>query len=379
MIKSRIYFTLVILVILKSFKINKKWEIFINAWYTHEEVDDDYNHTKLYDVLSVDKYASTEEIKKAYRKLSKKYHPDKATDKNSNNRFNEIVEAYEILSDEEKRKVYDHHGLQAAKNVERNKMDEDPTDHFNVYESFFGGAGFKRDEIKKAESLTLYVEMNLEQLYNGEFFSVVYTRDVNCLRIDDCIVKKKECSGKGYKTITQQVAPGFIMQNKMRDDNCIDRGKAWNENCAYCPNGMKEEKTIELTLEIEKGMKTNDKIVFEKKGKQEFGQEHGDIIFIIETKKHKIYERKNNDLHQFYEISLKDALVGFSKHIDHISGAPIHINKQTVTSHNEILKVQNKGMPIKNSNKFGDLYIKFLVQFPKNLTEEQKKVISELL
>ncbi|EDL46573.1 DNAJ domain protein, putative [Plasmodium vivax] len=380
MIRRKLYYSLLFLAFLKTFKINQRWSIFISAWYAHEDVDSDYSHSKLYDVLGVHKYASTEEIKKAYRKLSKKYHPDKAKDKNSNNRFSEIAEAYEILGDEEKRKVYDHHGLEAAKNVESNKMEEDPTDHFNIYESFFGGAGgFRREEMKKADSLTLNVEMSLEQLYKGDFFSVIYTRDVNCLRSDDCIMKKKECSGKGYKTVTQQVAPGFIMQNKMRDENCIDRGKAWNQKCSYCPNGMKEEKTIELTLEVEKGMKNNDKIVFEKKGKQEIGHESGDVIFVIQTKKHKVYERKNNDLHQFYEISLKDALIGFSKDIDHISGAPIRINKQTVTFHNEILKVQNKGMPIKDSNKFGDLYIKFLVQFPKYLTEDQKKAISQFL
>ncbi|CRH00845.1 DnaJ protein, putative [Plasmodium relictum] len=378
MIKSKIFFVFLIFLVSKIIKKNEKWKIFISAWYNHEEQDDDYDHMKLYDVLGVQKSASLDEIKKAYRKLSKKYHPDKAKDQNSNNRFNEIVEAYEILSDEEKRKIYDHHGLNAAKNLETNKMDEDPTDHFNIYESFFGG-GFRRDEKRKAENLTLNIEMNLEQLYNGELFSVFYTRDVNCLRSDDCIEKKRECSGKGYKTVTQQVAPGFIMQNKMKDENCIDRGKAWKYKCAHCPNGMKEEKTIKLTLEIEKGMKTNDRIVFEKKGKEEIGYENGDIIFIIQTKKHKIYERKNNDLYQFYEISLKDALIGFSKDLDHISGTPISINKQTVTFHNEILKIKDKGMPIKNTNKYGDLYIKFLVQFPKKLTEEQKKVISEML
>lgn len=116
-----------------------------------------------------------------------------------------------------------------------------------------------------------------------------------------------------------------------------------------------------------------------KKGKQEIGYENGDIIFIVQTKKHKIYERVNNDLHQIYEISLKDALIGFSKNLEHISGKPININKQNVTFHNEVLRVQNKGMPIKNSNKFGDLYIKFLIQFPKQLTDEQKKVLADLL
>lgn len=369
---------LAVFFVLTIFKKLLKWEIFIEAWYTQEETDDDYDRMKLYDVLGVDKNASSDDIKKSYRKLSKKYHPDKAKDKNSNNKFSEIAEAYEILGDEEKRKIYDRYGLEAAKNMESNKMDEDPSDHFNIYERFFG-AGFKREEeIKKADSLILNIEINLEQLYNGEFFSVMYTRDVKCLRSDDCIERKKECSGKGYKTITQQVAPGFIMQNKIKDDECIDRGKAWNKKCTYCPNGMKEEKTIELTLEIEKGMKNNDKIVFEKKGKQEIGYENGDIIFIVQTKKHKIYERVNNDLHQIYEISLKDALIGFSKNLEHISGKPININKQNVTFHNEVLRVQNKGMPIKNSNKFGDLYIKFLIQFPKQLTDEQTKVPADL-
>ncbi|SBS85147.1 DnaJ protein, putative [Plasmodium ovale] len=377
MIKRRIYLTFLFLLILKTITINKKWKVFIDAWYAHEDMEEDFGNTHLYDVLGVEKDATTEEIKKSFRKLSKKYHPDKVKDQNSNNRFSEIAEAYEILSDEEKRKVYDLHGLEAAKNVERHKVEDDPMDSFNFYDSFFGD-GFRREEKKKADNLTIHVEMNLEQLYNGEFFSVIYTRDVNCLKGDDCIIRKPECSGKGHKTTTEQVAPGFIMQKKVKDENCIDRGKAWNPKCSYCPNGMKEEKTTELTLEVEPGMANYDKIVFEKKGKQEIGHENGDVVFIIQTKKHKTYVRKNNDLHQTYEISLKDALIGFSKDIDHISGKPIHINKQTVTFHNDILKVQNKGMPIRNTNKFGDLYITFSVQFPKKLTEEQKKGISDL-
>ncbi|CDU18980.1 hypothetical protein YYC_01883 [Plasmodium yoelii 17X] len=378
MIQRKLYFTLVILAVLSTIQIDTKWNKYVNAWFGRgEPEDDDYNHTKLYKVLEVDKYATTEEIKKAYRKLSKIYHPDKAKDKNSNTRFNEIAEAYEILGDEEKRRMYDNYGLNAAKNVESNKMDDDPSDHFNIYESFFGG-GFRREEVKKAESLILPIELSLEQLYKGDIFSIYYTRDVKCLRSDDCIMKKKECSGKGYRTVTQQVAPGFIMQNKIRDDNCIDRGKAWDSKCSYCPNGLIEEKSIELTLEIEPGTKNNDKILFEKKGKQQIGHENGDLIFLVQTKNHKIYERKNNDLHQTYQISLKDALIGFSKDIHHISGTPIRITKNTVTFHNEVLKIQNKGMPIKNSSQYGNLYIKFMVQFPDKLTEKQKEAIVDL-
>lgn len=128
---------LAVFFVLTIFKKLLKWEIFIEAWYTQEETDDDYDRMKLYDVLGVDKNASSDDIKKSYRKLSKKYHPDKAKDKNSNNKFSEIAEAYEILGDEEKRKIYDRYGLEAAKNMESNKMDEDPSDHFNIYERFF--------------------------------------------------------------------------------------------------------------------------------------------------------------------------------------------------------------------------------------------------
>ncbi|VWU49844.1 DnaJ protein, putative [Hepatocystis sp. ex Piliocolobus tephrosceles] len=378
MFNKIIFLFFVILLIFKTLKINKQWETFVHGWYTPTDISDDYDNMKLYDALGVDKLATQEEIKKAYRKLSKKYHPDKMKDQSQNNRFNEIAEAYEILGDEDKRRVYDEQGFEAAKNMDTNKMNTDPSDHFSMYETFFGG-GFKKEEIKKAPNLTIHIDLNLEQLYNGELFSVEFTRDVNCLRMDECIVKRKECSGKGYVTVTQQVAPGFIMQNKKRDDNCIDKQKGWKRNCSYCPNGMQEEQAVNLTLEIEKGMKNNDKIIFEKKGKQEIGYENGDVIFIIQTKKHKTYERINNDLHQFYQISLKDALLGFSKNIEHISGSTININKQSITHHNEILKVHNKGMPIKNTNRYGDLYIKFLIQFPESLTNKQKEVIADIL
>lgn len=364
--------------LLGNSKLKKNTKFMGNAWVYHQE---EIENTKLYNVLNVDKNATLDEIKKAYRTLSKTYHPDKSTEHGADKKFNEIVEAYEILSDSEKRRIYDTRGLEAVRNMDQQKG-ENPADHYNsFFEEFFGGGGSARrgDEVRKADNLVLTIDMNLEQLYKGELFSVQYTREINCLRIDECIERNSDCSGRGYKTIIQQMAPGFIMQNKVRDETCIDKGKAWRHKCPYCPSGMKEKKTIKLTLEIEKGTKNNEKIVFEKKGRQEVGYENGDLIFIVQTKAHKIYERKNNDLHQSVSISLKDALIGFDKNIEHIGGSPVNVNKQTVTFHNEVLKIKNKGMPIKNSNKFGDLYIKFSVKFPKKLTEKQKKMIAEVL
>lgn len=357
----------------------QKFRLLASAWRTQERSD----KINLYDVLELDKDATLDDIKKAYRSLSKKYHPDKNKSKDAGKKFEEIAEAYGILGDSEKRRVYDTQGYEAAKNLESRNM-EDPADHYNsFFEGFFGGGGGgfggREDENRKAENLLLHVELNLEQLYNGELFNIFYTREINCLRSDECIEKNRECSGKGYKTVTQQVAPGFIMQNKVRDSSCIGRGQAWKYKCQHCPHGMKEKNTIKLTLEIEKGSRNNDKIVFEKKGKQEIGYEHGDLIFVVQTKKHSTYERKNNDLYQNYEISLKDALVGFNANLDHISGSPVNVNKQTVTFHNEVLKIKNKGMPIKSTDRYGDLYIKFFIQFPKKLTEEQKKILSEIL
>lgn len=357
----------------------QKYVFLVSAWRAQEQFD----NTKLYDVLELDKDATLDDIKKAYRSLSKKYHPDKNKSEDAGKKFEEIAEAYGILSDSEKRRVYDTQGYEAAKNLESRNMD-DHADHYNsFFEGFFGGGGGgfggREDDNRKADSLLLNVELNLEQLYNGELFNIFYTREISCLRSDECIEKNRECSGKGYKTVTQQVAPGFIMQNKVRDPSCIARGQSWKYKCQHCPNGMKEKNTIKLTLEIEKGSRNNDKIVFEKKGKQEIGYEHGDLIFVVQTKKHSTYERKNNDLYQNYEISLKEALVGFNRNLDHISGSPVNVNKQTVTFHNEVLKIKNKGMPIKSTDRYGDLYIKFFIQFPKKLTEEQKKVLSEIL
>lgn len=376
MTKYKTLFLIFLYFLFGNRRISKDIQLFVGAWGRQEEFD----NTKLYKILKVDKDATLEEIKKAYRTLSKIYHPDKSTEHGADKKFNEIVEAYEILSDSEKRRIYDTRGLEAVRNMDQHKM-HDPTEHYNsFFEDFFDtGGGGHRNEIRKAESLILAIDMNLEQLYNGELFSIHYSREINCLRSDDCIEKNSDCSGRGYKTIIQQMAPGFIMQNKVKDESCIDKGKSWRYKCSYCPNGMKEKQTIKLTLEVEKGTKNNEKIIFEKKGKQEIGYENGDLVFVVHTKTHNTYERKNNDLHQSVVISLKDALVGFTKNIDHISGSPVHVSKQTVTFHNEVLKIKNKGMPIKNTNKFGDLYIKFSVEFPKTLTEKQKQALAQVL
>lgn len=375
--KYKTFCLLLICLLFGNRESNKKIHFGVKAWGRQEEFD----NTKLYKILNVEKSATLEEIKKAYRNLSKTYHPDKSTEHGADKKFNEIVEAYQILSDSEKRRIYDTRGLEAVRNMDQQNNMGGAAEHYNsFFEDFFGGGGGGgRDEVRKANPLILTIDVNLEQLYNGELFSIHYSREVNCLRSDDCIEKNPDCSGRGYKTIIQQMAPGFIMHNKVRDETCIERGKSWRYKCPYCPNGMKEKKTIKLTLEIEKGAKNNEQIVFEKKGRQEIGYENGDLIFVVQTKAHKTYERKNNDLHQSFFISLKEALIGFNKDIDHIGGSPVNINKQTVTFHNEVLKIKNKGMPIKNTDRFGDLYIKFFIKFPKTLTEKQKKVLADVL
>jgi DnaJ-class molecular chaperone len=333
-----------------------------------------------YKILSVTKSATQAEIKKAYRKLSLKYHPDKNPAADAVDKFAELSVAYDVLSDPDKRKVYNSGGEDAVKKQEQreNTPQHDP---FSIFEQFgFGGFGGQQRQQQEARTpeVQIPVRVSLRQLYLGEVLDVSYTRQVMCAEANSCQRSSKECQGPGVKIRMQQLAPGFVQQVQVADPSCVARGKAWKSPCKACPNGMTEEEEIQLTVDIQAGMKAGDQIRFESVADEAVGHIAGDLVFVVQQVEDPIFVRTNDDLHIEYTISLLESLVGFSRTLPHLDGHLVKINKQDVTHCAQVMKINGEGMPIKGGRK-GDLYVTLSISFPRTFDDKQKSLLRQAM
>ncbi len=336
-----------------------------------------------YKVLEVSRTASQAEIKKAYRRLSLKYHPDKNSAPDAASKFAEVSAAYDTLSDEDKRKIYDRGGEEAVKEQEQrqNTPQQDP---MSIFEMFgFGGMGGGRrghDE-PRTPDIDIPLRLTLKQLYLGEHIDFTYTRQVLCAEANICQKANNECQGPGIRVRMQQLAPGFMQQVQVSDPSCVARGKSWKSNCKACPKGMTEEEEIELVLDINAGMKDGEVIKFDNVADEAVGHIAGDLKFVVKQIPHDFFVRKDDDLHMSMSITLTEALLGFSKPITHLDGRQVIIEKKTISSCQEVYVVKGEGMPKRSrgQKQFGDLHVTLHIDFPKKLTDRQRNLIKEAI
>lgn len=334
-----------------------------------------------YEILGVKKGASDTEIKKAYRQKSLKYHPDRNSSPDASEKFKEIATAYEVLSDSEKRAIYDKHGEDGLKQHLDGFQAHDPFDLFSMgFGNLFGmGSGRGDGERYRVPDTTLKLFVTLEQLYFGDIITISFIRPVLCINANDCLKNRNDCAGAGTRLFTQQMGPGFMVQHQVNDSTCVARRKGWDKNCKQCPNGPTELEIAKLTAYIDAGMYSGDTIRFEGSGEQKLNQEPGDFIVVIFEVENKQFKRVGNDLHTTMEISLADALLGFNLPLKYIDGKNIDIQKNGITSYGDVLKVKNKGMPIRNMNEHGDLYVTLKFKMPSELNEAQRHLIRQAI
>lgn len=331
---------------------------------------------KFYKVLGVTRDATAKDVKKAFRKLSLKYHPDKNKgNEEARQKFNEITEAYEVIGDEEKRQLYDMGGEDGL------KRQNQPASPFDMF--FGGGGGGGR---RKGQDFRMDFAVTLEDLYNGVEKDFNVNRKVLCTACRGSGAKGGEtkkcnkCKGQGVVLQMQQLGPGFNVQMQAACDKCGGKGKTFKTKCPTC-KGQKlvmEEKTLEAV--IEKGMPNGHPLVFERASEQSPDTLPGDVILVLKTSKHKQFKRNGNDLHHTMSITLKEALLGFKKVIKQLDGRDIVVERTGVTQHEYVMKIKAEGMPHHNfpSDK-GNLLVKFTVKYPKTFTADQQSKLAELL
>ena len=201
-----------------------------------------------------------------------------------------------------------------------------------------------------------------------------YVRHVVCLQSAECQKSCPDCQGAGVRLKQQQLAPGFVQQVQVRDDQCVAHGKCWRANCRACPDGKTSKEPLDLTVDVEAGMRDGDVIVFENAADEKIGTTAGDLVFKIQTIPNARFTRVGDHLYMGRTISLLDALVGFSFSVVHLDGREVKVTKDDVTACGDVFKVAGEGMPIRGRGKGarGDLLITFDVDFPSALSDEQK-------
>eukprot|EP01083_Nonionella_stella_P152667 489677_1 len=333
---------------------------------------EDLDTTKLYETLEVSKDADAKEIKKSYRRLSRIHHPDKGGDEH---KFKEISAAYEILSDDDKRKLYDQYGLKGVDDGAPRAGGED------LFSMFFGGAGGSRGRQgpRKGPALNHPLNVSLDDIYNGKTVKLAVRRKVIVGEVKSC----SSCDGQGVRMEVRQLGPGMIQQMQKTCSDCRGQG-----NIAE----TKTERKI-LEVHVDRGARDGQRIKFKGMGDELPGMEAGDINFIIKVKDHNIFKRKGADLLVQKELSLNQALCGFTFTLTHLDGRKITIRSKP----GEVIRpstnlqgkampfcklVQNEGMPsLDNPFVKGNLFILFKIKFPadNDLSPEQIKVLKETL
>lgn len=343
--------------------------------------------TGYYDTLGVKPTATADEIKKAYRKLALKYHPDKNPDEPE--KFKMISQAYEVLSDPKKRDIYDQGGEEAIKGGGSGGDFHNP---FDIFDMFFGGGGGSRRGRgpSKGKNVVHQLQVSLENLYNGTTRKLALSKNVICDKCEGrggkegAVEKCKPCKGAGVQIRIAQIAPGMVQQMQTMCSECSGKGETINPKlrCKTCQGKKVNRERKILEVHIDKGMKDGENIRFAGEGDQEPGLEAGDIIIILDEKPHEVFKRRDIDLVMSLELDLVEALCGLQRTITTLDKRTLVLSTipGEIIKPNDIKCVMNEGMPMhRNPFEKGRLIIKFDVKFPKNIQTERIPALEKIL
>ncbi len=348
-----------------------------------------------YEVLGVEKGASDDDIKKAYRRLAKKYHPDvNPGDKEAEVRFKEVGEAYEVLSDPDKRQKYDQYGFAAfdpSSGMGGGGFSGgfgDFSDLGDIFSSFFGGGmggstSQRRNGPVRGEDLSAQVTVSFEEAAFGCKKEISYARVENC---PDCHgtgaaagTSPETCStchGSGTIRTTQRTMLG-MMQSTQPCPDCRGSGKIVRTPCNNCKGKGMVRVRKKYDVQVPAGIDDGQRIVLRSQGSEgRNGGGAGDLYVFVSVRPHPIFERDGTNIYCEIPISIVDATLGAEITVPTLDGKTTYkIPEGTQTGTSFTLK--GKGIKQINASKYGDLIFTVVVETPKNLTDQQKKILKD--
>jgi len=345
-----------------------------------------------YQTLGVSRNASKEDIKKSYRRLALKYHPDKSG--GNEEKFKEINEAYHVLIDDNKRAEYDRYGRVFSGNGGQGGFDFSGFDFgdFNdrmadfdlgdIFGDIFGFGARGRARTKRGRDISIDLEISFEEAVFGAERKVVLTKLSVC----------EKCKGKGaeegvnFKTCPVCQGSGKIHETKRsifgtftslnECNNCRGRGRAPEKKCPACRGEGAFPKSEEVKIKIPAGIEDGQMIKLSGQGEAMPYGVPGDLYVKIHSRPHHLFRREGNNLVMNLDVRLSDALLGGEKEIKTLDGA-IKLNVPAGIDSGEILRVRGKGIPYGSGGR-GDILIKIIIKTPKRLSCRVKKIIEDL-
>lgn len=354
-----------------------------------------------YEVLDVDKNASAEEIKKAYRKKAMQYHPDRWVSgteqekKDAEDKFKEAAEAYEVLSNPDKKARYDQFGHAGMGGAASDFSGFDISDIFSHFGDVFSGMGFGsgfgggfggggQRAVRKGGNIRIKVKLTLEEAATTTEKKVKISKYVPCTHCNGTGAKSEQgkkqcptCHGSG-QVITQHRGIFGMMQQTSVCPQCNGTGEIITDPCPHCHgNGIVQGEEV-LQISLPAGVDNGMQYTMRGKGHAAAnGGIPGDLYVAIEVAEHETFERDGNNLYLNYYISFPQAALGATVEIPTLTGKA-KVKIAPGTQGGQVLRLQGKGLPQVNSRIVGDLIVNVNVWTPKNLTKEEKELIEKL-
>lgn len=350
------------------------------------------NNTEFYDRLGVSRDASQAEIKKAYRKMSKKYHPDINKEPGAEEKYKEIQEAYETLGDEQKRAAYDQYGPAGANGGFGGGaggfggFDGAGFGGFeDIFSSFFGGGGGMRNPNapRQGDDLQYRVNLTFEEAVFGVEKEVVYNRESTCstchgsgAKPGTSLVTCSRCHGSGVINVDTQTPLG-MMRRQVTCDVCHGKGKEIKEPCHTCHGTGHEKKTHKVSVKIPAGVETGQQIRLQGQGEAGFnGGPYGDLFVIINVLPSNKFERNGSTIYYTMNISFVQAALGDTVEVPTVHG-DVEMTIPAGTQTGKTFRLRGKGAPKLHGGGQGDQHVTVNIVTPTKLNDAQVKALKQ--
>ncbi|MBQ2294362.1 MAG: molecular chaperone DnaJ [Spirochaetales bacterium] len=346
-----------------------------------------------YEILGISKTASADEIKKAYRKLAMQYHPDRNPgDKVAEEKFKEASDAYAILSDENKRKMYDQYGYRGVEEGGGGSgFGGGFEDIFgggfsggfeDLFGSFFGGGSRRTSQSQRGNDLLYTMEITLEDAVLGKTTEISFEKDCKC---EKCHGSGSR-SGKGKKTCPTCHGAGQVRRTQgffsmaTNCPTCYGSGSVIEDPCSGCRGTGIGKKKISKTIKVPAGIDSGKKMILRGEGDEgPNGGSAGDLILKFIVKPHQYYQRSGNDLKLFIPITYMQAVLGDDINIKLLNEKSIKVKIPENCENGKILRIRNEGVEILGSaGRKGDLYLQFIIDVPAKSSKEEKALLEKL-